>query len=465
MGASIGPYSIQRLINGGGQGRVYLGYDRRLHRQVAIKIHQLPAGRKARRQALDEARRVAGIHSPRVVQIYDVVQSNDFLAMVMEYVPGCDLEDFLAATRPSLASVLTVAADLAAALAASRQQGLVHGDLKAANVLVTPQGRVKLTDFGIARTAGGEGTGAGSLSAIAPEQLAGQGLDIRTDLFALGRLLYRMLTGEHSFSAAVAMDTQGAGEDQRYGRLESLALAGGREVPPELLSLVDQLLCLDPEHRPRNTHQVRRVLRNLSRQLPLSSSTCLLREARPFFRPESPADIPPAIPDQLRQRGRSSNTRWALWDWKQALQARLPALALTALLSMAVALPLLAAWQGRVTRIHIDEPLVEVLAGDSPALSTPAMVAAVRDTLAALDETARFSGAPLERVIHATDRHLSPDENIALQVRCDQLACILVLRRQFGSETRFQQVLLARQHAPAYWTEQLRAATVALYDP
>ena len=88
MESSIGPYSILRLINGGGQGRVYLGYDRRLHRQVAIKIHRLPASDVARRRALQEARLVAGVQSPRMVQIYDVVQSSDYLAMVMEYVPG-----------------------------------------------------------------------------------------------------------------------------------------------------------------------------------------------------------------------------------------------------------------------------------------------------------------------------------------------------------------------------------------
>lgn len=464
MDSSIGPYSIQRLINRGGQGQVYLGYDRRLHRQVAIKVHPLPASRRARRRVLEEAQRVAGIQSPRVVQIYDVVQSNDYLAMVMEYVPGCDLEDFLSATRPTLASVLTVASDLAVALAASRQQGLVHGDLKAANVLITPQGRVKLTDFGIARIAGAEGgeISAGSLSAIAPEQLTGQALDIRTDLFSLGRLLYRMLTGEHSFSRAGVPDPQLLlGGEQ--GALSPVLLDGGEE-PSDLLALVDQLLRLDPEHRPANTHQVRRVLRAVSRQLPLSSADQLLQQAQPFFRQESPADIPPQIPDQLLQRGRSSNTRGILGRWNWALLPRSPVVSLVALVLLAVAIPLVAAWRGQVTRVHIKEPLVEILAGSAPPISRQAVVDTVQEVIAEQDSAARFSGAVQQRVIHAADRELDPDEVVAVQLRCDELACLLLLQRQLSDETRFGQVLLARQQDGAYWMQQLREVTAALYE-
>lgn len=88
----IGCYRLVRLIKGGGQGRVYLGYDSRLRRQVAIKIYNLPDGRGNRRQVLTEARKASSINCPQVVQIYDLIESADHLAMVMEYVPGCDLE-------------------------------------------------------------------------------------------------------------------------------------------------------------------------------------------------------------------------------------------------------------------------------------------------------------------------------------------------------------------------------------
>ena len=120
----------------------------------------------------------------------------------MEYVPGCNLEEFLTAVRPSLASVVTVGVDIAGALALARQQHIVHGDVKAGNVLITESGRAKLTDFGISRISGAGAPrqwAAGSFSALSPEQFLGQPLDERADLFALGSLLYRMLSGEQPF--------------------------------------------------------------------------------------------------------------------------------------------------------------------------------------------------------------------------------------------------------------------------
>jgi len=123
------------------------------------------------------------------VQIHDVIESREHLAMVMEYVPGCDLEELLESVRPSLASVLRITADIAGALTVARQQRIVHGDLKARNVLITATGRAKLTDFGIARRPGVEGALAGSLSAMSPEQYLGKPLTERSDLFALGCLL------------------------------------------------------------------------------------------------------------------------------------------------------------------------------------------------------------------------------------------------------------------------------------
>ena len=205
----IGPYRILRLINQGGQGSVYLGFDDRLHRRVAIKIVQLPKDKSARRGLLNEARLVASIHSPKVVQIYDLIVAADHVAFIMEYEPGCDLEEFLAYCSPSLSSILAVSIDIAGALAASRQQQIVHGDLKASNVLITRQGRAKLTDFGISREAGDSsvsGCGGASIASVSPEQYRGEKLDIRSDLFALGCLMYRMLSARHPFIHADELD-------------------------------------------------------------------------------------------------------------------------------------------------------------------------------------------------------------------------------------------------------------------
>ena len=96
----VGPYRILRHLKKGGQGNVFLGYDARLHRKVAIKIYRLPPSRAGRRLLLKEARLVADIQSPRVVAIHDVIESDEHLALVMEYVAGCTLEEFLNDTHP-----------------------------------------------------------------------------------------------------------------------------------------------------------------------------------------------------------------------------------------------------------------------------------------------------------------------------------------------------------------------------
>ena len=101
----VGPYRILRLVNRGGQGSVYLGYDKRLHRRVAIKIYLLPEDRSARKRLLREAQLIASIQSPKIVQIHDVIESREHLAMVMEYVPGCHINHSFGAHTSALKSL------------------------------------------------------------------------------------------------------------------------------------------------------------------------------------------------------------------------------------------------------------------------------------------------------------------------------------------------------------------------
>ena len=284
MLADVGPYRVMRLIGQGGQGRVYLGYDDRLGRPVAIKRYTLPSNQARRRALLAEARAVARMQGPQVVQVFDVIESRTHLAMVMEYVPGCTLERVLRIRRLSLASAVKVAQDLAAALTLARQRGIVHGDLKASNVLITTSGRARLVDFGVARhvTSGlHRGHAPGSLSALSPEQYRGEAPDHRSDLFALGIVLYRMLCGAQPF--------------YRKGQFDAAMLLRG-DVPPllarvsdehglvaKLLPLVNALLRVDPARRIGSTLRVRQLLLQVSRALPAAQVDCLLREVRPLF--------------------------------------------------------------------------------------------------------------------------------------------------------------------------------------
>ena len=478
----VGPYRILRLINRGGQGRVYLGYDKRLHRRVAIKIHALPRERAARKRLRHEAQLVASIQSPKVVQIHDVIESREHLAMVMEYVPGCDLEEFLREVRPSLASVLAIGADVAGALAAARQQGIVHGDLKAANVLIADTGRVKITDFGIARRGISRGDAAamavsgGSLSALSPEQYLGQPLDVRSDLFALGCLLYRMLGGEHPFMRGGQLDTRLLLAADRQPWRERLEQEAG-ELPAELLDLVVSLLQRDPADRPANTHQVRQRLRRVSRDIPLAATSSLLREAKPLFRAESFEDIPPHIPEGLGREGRSRLARRGAagggpWQglrrlaWPGRVTLGLAAAALLLAVTLALAL------RGAATVVEIPTPVLRVT-GDMriPAAVSARWLARELGSAAAerlgrvrLTGTSGVGENPRLLSTRVAAPPPEPDERLHLTLRCASPLCVVALRRERGGKSRSGQALLLSGMSEDEWRDVLRGATHGLYE-
>ncbi len=465
----IGPYTILRLVKRGGQGRVYLGYDRRLRRQVAIKIHGLPRGRAQRRQALAEARRAAGMNDPRVVQIYDLLESRGHLAIVMEYVPGCDLEELLQNTRLSVPAALRIGADLAAALAAARQEKVVHGDIKAANVLITPSGRAKLTDFGIARQARDETQGstayAGSPTSVAPEVLQGALPDMRSDMFALGCLLYRMLTGEHAFCPGGRLDT----ELLLHGEPPPLApaMVAAEEPPGDMLVLLGELLQKSPDNRPQNTHRVRSLMRTAMRGIPLSRVDSLAAEARPYFRPESSDDIPLRIPSDLRHGGRSRLVRRGLELWVQ----RYLALRLSTRMLIAVSVPLVlfaavdVLRQQTPLRVHFDSPRLDY----AQVSSTPDevngswLMEAIYDAVSDRVGPMQVSGAVQPRSYYSEQARLPPQETIDTSLRCSEMLCVLLVSRRGPEGYRYQQALFPPQLPLQAWRKTVIKSVAALY--
>ena len=213
LGARLGPYEITASIGAGGMGEVYRAKDTRLDRDVAIKV--LPAGfaqdadRRARFER--EAKAVAALNHPNICQIYDI--GPDYL--VMEYIEGAAPCGPLAP-----AEAVKLAIGISAALGAAHGKGITHRDLKPANVLVTKSG-VKLLDFGLARfTDTGEaatnaalsmaGAVMGTVAYMSPEQAQGKLADPRSDIFALGLLLYELLSGRQAFAGESAVDTMAA---------------------------------------------------------------------------------------------------------------------------------------------------------------------------------------------------------------------------------------------------------------
>ncbi len=259
-------------------GEVFLALDEELHRKVAIKALPVTlAGDERLRERLHvEARTVAALSHPSVAQIYDLISEGPNHYLVLEYVEGTSLATILGSGQPSLEEALELAVDIAEGLEAAHAQGIVHRDLKAGNVMVTPAGRAKILDFGLAKvlfeSAEDHGTPpggiAGTLSAMSPEQVERRHLDHRSDLFSFGTLLYQMVTGTHPFRQGMPVETM-----QRIVSHEPTPPHRlNQTVPRGLSQLIMQLLEKAAEDRPDNSSEVAARLRSIRAELEAETS-------------------------------------------------------------------------------------------------------------------------------------------------------------------------------------------------
>ena len=282
-GTRLGPYEILGLIGAGGMGEVYKATDTRLDRTVAIKI--LPpqfADPEHRARFEREARTIAGLSHPHICTLHDVGESpaagpgQASLFLVMEHLAGDTLAERLRKGALPIDQALAIGAEIADALAAAHRTGIVHRDLKPANVMLT-KGGVKLLDFGLAKlrrdavqTVGtmtgvpthtipltGEGTLLGTLQYMAPEQLEGKDADQRTDVWALGLVLYEMVTGKPAFEGRSSASLIAAILEKQPAPL----CASTPLTPPSLDRLVRQCLEKDPDKRFQSAHDLSLHLR------------------------------------------------------------------------------------------------------------------------------------------------------------------------------------------------------------
>ncbi|MFK8040748.1 serine/threonine protein kinase [Congregibacter sp.] len=264
----LSQYRVLGRLGHGGQGEVFLALDTRLKRRVCIKLYHLSGSIAARRRAVLEARHLMLVESPQTVTIYDVVSAGDRLALVFQYVPGCTLERLLASEgRLSPANAMVVLTDLAAALAALRRSGLVHGDIKPANVLIDTQGRTVLADLGSSLLAG-EQWSSYSHESLSPEQSRGEPAVLLSDFYALGLLLYRMLYGEHPFYDGGVLDLR----RMRAGLGAAPVLTGlSPRAMQSIETLLRSLLSSRLDARPQSTFDLREQLREVRSRLPAPS--------------------------------------------------------------------------------------------------------------------------------------------------------------------------------------------------
>lgn len=206
LGKSIGPYEIDSLLGVGGMGIIYLANDSRLQRQVAIKClpPHLTTEKNYRERFFNEAKAVSSLEHPNICSLYDIGETADrHLYIAMPYYAGETLEQRLQQGPLPIADAINISLQMAAGLHAAHIKGVIHRDIKPANVMLTSGNVVKLLDFGVAKISGinmtSTGVSLGTVAYMSPEQLCGEKVDARTDIWALGNILYEMLVGRRPF--------------------------------------------------------------------------------------------------------------------------------------------------------------------------------------------------------------------------------------------------------------------------
>ena len=265
-GSRLGPYEVLALVGSGGMGEVYRARDTQLKREVALKV--LPAevagdpDRLARFQR--EAELLASLNNSRIAQIHGLAEAAGTRALVMELVEGPTLAERLVHGPIALDDALPLAAQLAEALEYAHERGIVHRDLKPANIKLTPEGTLKVLDFGLAKALAAEPAGAaledsptvtspamtragiilGTAAYMSPEQARGAAVDKRADIWAFGVVLYEMLTGRQSFTGETVTDVLAA-----VVRAEPDWSALPVETPPRVRELLKRCLVKDRRQR------------------------------------------------------------------------------------------------------------------------------------------------------------------------------------------------------------------------
>ena len=267
-------------LGSGGMGDVYVAEDTKLNRRVALKFLR-PEGTNARdnrARILREARAAAALNHPNIVHLYSVEEAEDLVFITMELVTGRSLRQLLASgTGLPLAQTMSFATQMAEALSCAHAAGIVHRDLKPGNVMITDDERVKILDFGVAKflaristqdpegaTMTGDdasvGHAVGTTGYMSPEQALGKALDARTDLFALGVVVYEMATGRTPFQG----DTVAAVFDHLLNRRQPPLLTFNPTLPRSLEVIIDKALEKDREHRYRSAEEFLRDLRGMT---------------------------------------------------------------------------------------------------------------------------------------------------------------------------------------------------------
>ena len=302
-GTKLGPYEVVAPLGAGGMGEVWRARDARLGREVAVKVLPEAFAHDPERLARfeREAKAVAALSHPNILAIHDYGTHDGTVYIVTELLEGQTLRARLTEGPLAPRRAVEIAVQVAHGLAAAHDKGIVHRDLKPENLWVGRDGRVKILDFGLARSAAAPGPGSSSLAPteaagtgvgglvgtmgyMAPEQVRGGALDPRTDLFAFGAVLYEMLSGRRAFQGESPADTMSAILREEPPELEGTV----RDLPPALERILRRCLEKQPDARFHSAHDLAFALEALSTSSGVSpagaDAAALARSGRPRAR-------------------------------------------------------------------------------------------------------------------------------------------------------------------------------------
>lgn len=305
-GQVIDNYRVIELIGKGGMGIVYKAQDIRLERTVAIKVFSKPANNwNAESEYLLEARAGSAINHPNIVTIHEIGETSDITYIVMEYIEAQSLSELINTRSLDSGQILSIALQVCEALAEVHSRRIIHRDVKPANVMVNTRGQVKLLDFGIARpfhtpvlqqndtldtnAAAGTGPVAGTIYYMSPEQIRGERLDERTDIFSFGVLLYEMITGRVPFPGNWIMEIARLILKEAPADFDP----SGKGLPPQVRDIVMRCLEKDREARFSSFLEINKELQELKLQSRHQAADIIAVTAAPEF---SYKPIAPAIP-------------------------------------------------------------------------------------------------------------------------------------------------------------------------
>jgi serine/threonine-protein kinase len=326
-----GRYRIIRKLGAGGMANVYLAEDQELGRQVAIKILD---GRHAADNSFierfrREAKNAAGLSHPNIVSIYDRGEAEGTYYIAMEYLSGRSLKELIVSRGPTPIKIaVDYTRQILAALGFAHRNGIVHRDIKPHNVVVDPDGRLKVTDFGIARSGASQMTEVGSIIGTAqylsPEQARGAPVDQRSDVYSVGIVLYEMLTGRVPFTGDTPLEIA----MKHLSEVPEPPSEKRPDVPEDLDNIVLRALAKDPEDRYQTAEDMAADLARIQRGLPVSSETADAATAvlagagisgaptiiapRPAAPPTAPPRTPPA--GYYGYEGPPRRSR-SIWPW------------------------------------------------------------------------------------------------------------------------------------------------------